>query len=122
MAWSGDMSSPADKPTDFHWTLADEGGMLWTDNMAIPKGAPNKSRPSMIDFYYDPKNAAQIEAYVNYVCPVVGADEVMLDDRPRPREQPADLPAGRSWPSSTQVRRRGRPRSTVNDQYATVAG
>jgi spermidine/putrescine transport system substrate-binding protein len=28
----------------------------------------------MIDFVYDPKIAAQIEAYVYYVCPVKGAD------------------------------------------------
>ena len=46
-----------------------------------------------IDFYYDPENAAVIEAYVNYVCPVrrPGRD---ARDRSRPRQQPADLPAG----------------------------
>ena len=48
--------------------------MLWTDNMVIPKGAPNKAQAERwIDFYYDPVNAATIEAYVNYVCPVAGA-------------------------------------------------
>jgi spermidine/putrescine transport system substrate-binding protein len=53
--------------------------MLWTDNMCIPKGAPNKGQAERwIDFYYDPTNAATIEAYVNYVCPVAGAKEAML--------------------------------------------
>ena len=48
--------------------------MLWTDNMVIPKGTPNKAQAERwIDFYYDPMNAATIEAYVNYVCPVAGA-------------------------------------------------
>ena len=29
--------------------------MLWTDNMVIPKGAPNKAQAERwIDFYYDP--------------------------------------------------------------------
>ena len=53
--------------------------MLWTDNMVVPKGSPNRRMAeSWIDFYYDPINAATIAAYVNYVCPVAGAREVML--------------------------------------------
>ena len=40
MAWSGDVAGllvPDQTPEqDFQWVLAEEGGMLWTDNMAIP--------------------------------------------------------------------------------------
>ena len=84
MAWSGDVSTllvPDQKPDqDFQWALPKEGGMLWTDNMVIPKGTPNKAQAERwIDFYYEPQNAATIEAYVNYVCPVKGAKEVMLE-------------------------------------------
>jgi spermidine/putrescine transport system substrate-binding protein len=84
MAWSGDVLTllvPDQKPDqDFQWSLPKEGGMLWTDNMVIPKGSPNKPQAERwIDFYYDPTNAATIEAYVNYVCPVAGAKEVMLE-------------------------------------------
>ena len=83
MAWSGDVLSllvPDQKPDqDFQWALPTEGGMLWTDNMVIPKGSPNTAQAARwIDFYYEPENAATIEAYVNYVCPVAGAKEVML--------------------------------------------
>jgi spermidine/putrescine transport system substrate-binding protein len=83
MAWSGDVLTllvPDQKPTqDFQWVLPKEGGMLWTDNMCIPKGAKNKTQAvSFINFYYDPTNAATIEAYVNYVCPVKGAKDEML--------------------------------------------
>ena len=57
--------------------------MLWTDNMMIPKGAANKyTAEVMIDFCYDPTIAAQIAAYVNYVCPVKGADAVHQGRRP----------------------------------------
>ena len=84
MAWSGDVLTllvPDQKPDqDFQWALPKEGGMLWTDNMVIPKGTPNKAQAERwIDFYYEPQNAATIEAYVNYVCPVKGAKEVMLE-------------------------------------------
>jgi spermidine/putrescine transport system substrate-binding protein len=83
VGWSGDIAliEPGQKATqDFQWVLAKEGGMLWTDNMAVPKGSPNKRlAQTWINWYYDPKNAAVIEAYVNYVCPVAGAREVMLE-------------------------------------------
>jgi len=49
--------------------------MVWTDNMMIPKGAEHKyTAELMMNYVYDPKIAAQIEAYVYYVCPVKGAD------------------------------------------------
>ncbi|HEX5823904.1 MAG TPA: extracellular solute-binding protein [Candidatus Limnocylindrales bacterium] len=83
MAWSGDVLTllvPDQKATqDFQWVLPKEGGMLWTDNMCMPKGAKNKTQAvSFINFYYDPVNAATIEAWVNYVCPVKGAKDEML--------------------------------------------
>jgi spermidine/putrescine transport system substrate-binding protein len=79
MAWSGDVAGllvPDQKASqDFQWRLADQGGMLWTDNMAIPKGARNKAQAEVfINWYYLPANAAEVEAYVNYVCPVKGAE------------------------------------------------
>ena len=58
---------------DFQWTLADQGGMLWTDNMAIPKGAVNKAQAQVfIDWYYDPANAAQIGRFVQLRVPGQG--------------------------------------------------
>jgi spermidine/putrescine transport system substrate-binding protein len=46
----------------------------------------------MIDFVYDPKIAAQIEAYVNYICPVKGAAEVLLADDPDTASNPLIFP------------------------------
>ncbi|HEV8698355.1 MAG TPA: extracellular solute-binding protein [Candidatus Limnocylindrales bacterium] len=97
MAWSGDVLTllvPDQKPTqDFQWALPKEGGMLWTDNMVIPKGSPNKAQAERwIDFYYEPVNAATIEAYVNYVCPVAGAKEEMLKLDPEIANNPLIFP------------------------------
>jgi len=73
MVWSGDLASSGTEGDTFQ--VPDEGVMIWTDNMVIPKGAANKyTAELMINFVYDPKIAAQIEAYVYYVCPVKGAD------------------------------------------------
>ena len=50
MAWSGDVLTllvPDQKPDqDFQWPLPTEGGMLWTDHMAIPKGRRTRRRPN----------------------------------------------------------------------------
>jgi spermidine/putrescine transport system substrate-binding protein len=73
MVWSGDLASSGTAGDTFQ--VPDEGVMIWTDNMVIPKGAANKyTAELMINFVYDPKIAAQIEDYVYYVCPVKGAD------------------------------------------------
>jgi spermidine/putrescine transport system substrate-binding protein len=109
MAWSGDVlgllvpDQTADQ--DFQWALPTEGGMLWTDNMCIPKGSPNKvAAQKWIDFYYDPTNAATIEAYVNYVCPVNGAKEVMLELDPDIANNPLIFPPADWTPRMHQFR------------------
>jgi spermidine/putrescine transport system substrate-binding protein len=78
MAWSGDIIVKQAEKETLVWQVPDEGGMLWTDNMLIPKGAAHKyTAELMIDFVYDPEIAAQIAAYVNYVTPVKGAKEAL---------------------------------------------
>ena len=68
------------------------GGMIWTDNMLIPTGGDVYTASTFMDFVYDPKIAAQIEAYVNYICPVEGAKEEMTKLDPEIANEPADLP------------------------------
>jgi spermidine/putrescine transport system substrate-binding protein len=74
-AWSGDMVQLiADNPK-LRFAIPDAGGMIWTDNMLIPKGGDVFTASTFMNFVYRPKVAAQIEAYVNYICPVDGARE-----------------------------------------------
>ena len=71
--WSGDLASSGGPDDKF--IFPEDGTLIWTDNMLIPKGAKNRyTAELMMDFVYDPKIAAQIEAYVYYVSPVKGAD------------------------------------------------
>lgn len=73
MVWSGDLASSGTEGDTFQ--VPEEGLMIWTDNVLIPKGAVNKyTAELMINFVYDPKIAAQTEDYIYYVCPVKGAD------------------------------------------------
>lgn len=78
MAWSGDVFQLQFDNPDLQFVVPEEGAILWTDNMAIPKGAqhPNAAL-AMMDYVYDPENAAQIAEWVNYITPVPGAQEII---------------------------------------------
>ena len=78
MAWSGDVVQLQPDNPNLHWNLPETGGDIWTDNMLIPKGANVYTASVYMNFVYDPKIAALIEAYINYICPVKGAREEML--------------------------------------------
>jgi spermidine/putrescine transport system substrate-binding protein len=81
IAWSGDVIGKtlgANSPIKF--SVPDEGGMLWVDNMAIPDNAENPiDAHEMMNFVYDPKIAAQMCAWINYITPVPEARDIMLD-------------------------------------------
>ena len=79
IGWSGDLTQ-INFENDDQWEFAipEAGGTLWSDNMLIPVGSPHKSdAEKVMDYYYDPEVAAQVAAYVNYICPVQGAQEAM---------------------------------------------
>jgi spermidine/putrescine transport system substrate-binding protein len=73
MAWSGDIVQLQADNKHLKWNLPKDGGDIWTDNMLIPKGGNVFTASTYMNFVYDPKIAAEIEDYVNYICPVAGA-------------------------------------------------
>ena len=81
-AWSGDVVQLQADNKHLHWNLPTDGGGIWTDNMLIPKGGNVYTASVYMNFVYDPHVAALIEDYVNYICPVVGAKEVLLKGDP----------------------------------------
>jgi len=79
IGWSGDIFQiNAEEGNKWEFALPETGGTLWSDNLLIPKTATNKAgAEALMDYYYRPDVAAQVAAYVNYVCPVQGAQEEM---------------------------------------------
>jgi spermidine/putrescine transport system substrate-binding protein len=82
MSWSGDIIQLEADNSHLKWQLPVDGGDIWTDNMLIPKGGDVYTASVYMNFVYDPKIAAEIEDYVNYVCPVLGAKEALLKKDP----------------------------------------
>ena len=93
IGWSGDaVQLKADNP-NIEFVLPESGGMLWTDNMQIPVGAPHAyTAEKFIDYVYQPEVQAPIEAYINYICPVEGTKEVLAKDSPELAENPLIFP------------------------------
>ena len=77
-AWSGDvLQLQLDNP-EIKFVAPEEGLSLWSDNMLIPNRAAHKANAeAWMNYYYDPKVAAKLAAWVNYICPVDGAQEEM---------------------------------------------
>jgi len=77
-AWSGDVfQAQLDNP-NVRLSIPEAGAMLWSDNLMIPNKAAHKANAEkLINYYYDPHVAAVVEDYINYVCPVEGAQEEM---------------------------------------------
>jgi spermidine/putrescine transport system substrate-binding protein len=93
IGWSGDaVQLKADNP-NIEFILPETGGMLWTDNMQIPVGAPHAyTAEKFIDYVYQPEVQAPIEAYVNYICPVNGVKEILEKDDPDIANNPLIFP------------------------------
>ncbi|MCX5093228.1 spermidine/putrescine ABC transporter substrate-binding protein [Streptomyces sp. NBC_00365] len=83
VAWAGDVVQlKADSP-DVDFIIPDSGYLTSTDNMLIPNKARHKTNAErLMDYYYEPGPAAQLAAYINYVCPVDGVkDELAKLDK-----------------------------------------
>ena len=63
---------------NMRFVVPDGGGMLWSDNMMVPNQAANKKNAELwMNYYCDPVVAAKLSAWVNYICPIDGAQEEM---------------------------------------------
>jgi spermidine/putrescine transport system substrate-binding protein len=77
-AWSGDVIQLSFDDPKVKFVTPDAGIMLWSDNMMVPnKAAHRGNAEDLMNYYYDPKIAAELADYVNYICPVTGAKDQM---------------------------------------------
>ncbi|MEO7126767.1 MAG: spermidine/putrescine ABC transporter substrate-binding protein [Nakamurella sp.] len=92
-AWTGDVVQlQADNP-GLKYVLPEKGCTLWSDNFVIPNGSKHKKNAEMlINFYYEPKIAAEVADYVNYISPVMGAKEALVATDPAVANNPLIFP------------------------------
>ena len=113
----------ADNP-DLRFVIPEEGAMLWSDNMMIPAKAEHPyGAETFMNYVYEPEVAAKIGAYVNYVTPVKGVQEILAKTDPELAENQLIFPPRRRranlhpYPAA----RRGRS-AQMNEAMAQVTG
>ncbi|MEU4266920.1 spermidine/putrescine ABC transporter substrate-binding protein [Streptomyces sp. NPDC026092] len=76
LAWAGDVIQlQADNP-DIQYAIPSAGYITSSDNLMVPAKARHKANAEkLIDYYYELPVAAQLAAYINYVCPVDGVKD-----------------------------------------------
>ncbi len=82
VAWSGDVIQLLLDNPNLKWGVPSDGGLIWTDNMFIPKGGSVPTASTYMNFVYRPEIAAKLAAYINYVTPVKGAKEELAAEDP----------------------------------------
>jgi spermidine/putrescine transport system substrate-binding protein len=93
VAWSGDVIQLQFEDEKIQFVTPDSGVMLWSDNMLVPNKATHKANAEqLMDYYYDPAAAAELAAYVNYICPVKGAQTEMEKIDPELAANPLIFP------------------------------
>jgi spermidine/putrescine transport system substrate-binding protein len=92
MAWSGDLVQLQIDHPGLKWNLPDTGGIVWTDNLLIPKGGNVYGASLIMNWYYDPKTMALVEDYVNYIPPVAGTDVALKKIDPKTAHNPLIIP------------------------------
>ena len=93
IAWGGDVVQlQADNP-DVDYIIPEAGYMTSTDNLLVPNKARHKTNAErLIDFYYEPEQAAALAAYINYVSPVEGVKPYLAKIDKKAADNPLIIP------------------------------
>ena len=122
LAWSGDIVQLQADNSNLKWGIPDEGGMIWTDNMVIPKGGDAYTASVYMNFVYDPKIAAKIAAYVNYVTPVKGAMEELAKTDPETANNQLIFPTEETLSQVHLIDPAALKNTSYNEQWQAVLG
>ena len=125
IVWSGDITQLNFEEGDqWEFILPEAGGTLWSDNMMVPMGSPHLANAeALMNFYYEPAIAAEVAAYVNYICPVQGAKAEMEKIDPTLVENPLIFPTDEDLKKAFVFRTLSPTEETdYSEQFATAIG
>lgn len=93
VAWSGDVIQLQVDDPSIQFVTPESGQTLWSDNTLIPNKAQHKKNAEkVLNYYYDPAIAARVAAWVNFICPVQGAQEEAMKIDPAIAQDPLIFP------------------------------
>jgi len=123
--WSGDIFQlNAENGDKWGFALPESGGTLWSDNMMIPSTSSHQTDAmKLMNYYYEPAVAAKVAAYVNYICPVQGAQAEMEKIDPKLAASEFIFPSADTLArAKTFVGLEAAQETSFNDQWLTAIG
>ena len=79
--WSGDFFMIAEEDERVWYAIPQEGGVIWADNLCVPKTAPNQQTAELfINFLLRPEVGAAITNFTWYASPNAAATEFINPD------------------------------------------
>ncbi|MFE2181661.1 spermidine/putrescine ABC transporter substrate-binding protein [Streptomyces sp. NPDC059455] len=124
MAWAGDLIQLQSDNPEIEFAIPDAGYMTATDNLLVPDKARHKRNAErLIDYFYEPKVAAKIAAYINYVCPVDGVREELAKIDKALADNPLILPDEEMAAKSHSFRSlSSKEEAAFEDKFAKLTG
>jgi spermidine/putrescine transport system substrate-binding protein len=122
LAWSGDIVQLQPDNANLKWVVPKDGGMIWTDNMLIPKGGDVYTASVYMNYVYDPKVAAKIAAYINYVTPVKGAQEELAKTDPETAKNQLIFPSDETLSQVHLIDPAALKNESYNEQWQALLG
>jgi spermidine/putrescine transport system substrate-binding protein len=123
MAWSGDVTGTIQLETkDIEFVIPDAGGEIFTDNMLIPLEGEVFTASTFMNYVYDPEVAAQIAAYVQYICPVQGTQEAIKEIDPALAENELIFPTEETLAQVKIFDAEAAQNADFREQFQTVVG
>ena len=122
LAWSGDIVQLQPDNPNLTWGIPDEGGMIWTDNMLIPKDGDVYTASVYMNYVYDPVVAAKLAAYIAYVTPVKGAKEELAKTDPETAKNELIFPTDETLSQVHLIDPAALKNQDFNEQWQAVLG
>lgn len=123
IVWSGDIVTlNAEVGDNWEFAIPEGGATLWNDNFTVPMGSTKLGNvEKLIDYYYDPVVAAEVAAWVNYITPVKGAQEAVMDIDPELAENQLIFPSAETLAKTRAFRTlNGTEESTYQEAFQRV--
>jgi spermidine/putrescine transport system substrate-binding protein len=93
LAYSGDLVQLQSDNPNLRFSYFEEGNMAFNDNLMMPAKVEHPyAAETMMNYLYEPKVAAKLAEYVNYISPVKGAKEEVLKTDPKVANNPLIFP------------------------------
>ncbi|MET9608586.1 spermidine/putrescine ABC transporter substrate-binding protein [Streptomyces sp. NPDC006512] len=93
LAWAGDVIQLQAGNPDIKYAIPAPGYITSSDNLLVPAKARHKANAEkLVDYYYEPAVAAQLAAFISYVCPVEGVKDELAKIDPALADNPLIVP------------------------------